>query len=274
MDAKLGGKPPPKSTDLEGWRQAIADGRLPGFRLEAIVAAVQDLGLTTDGQVRNALAKHLSDSILKMLRRRVGFNKPNQGDDIIFRVHYEIFEALLRPNSKDGKAFRVAFGPRVMFRLKTAIAIENKHSRIPVEPKIKKTGKTDLSAKSTVAGMMQIAETAEPGEPANDTDATDGIEADARNSNRDLSLLDGVRDADEQIDVNRLMEVVTDERKRLAFYLYMDRVPFGSKKGRSIAKAIGRSSKTAQEWVEEVQELLKMNKEVQELRESRLGEKT
>ena len=76
-----------------------------------------------------------------MLRARVGFNHPNQGEDIIYRVHAEIFEALLKPNSKDGKALREAFGPRVMFRLKTAIAVEHKHSRIPVEGKIKKSGK-------------------------------------------------------------------------------------------------------------------------------------
>jgi len=36
--------PLPKSTDLEGWRRAVQDGRHTRFRLEAIVAAIQDLG--------------------------------------------------------------------------------------------------------------------------------------------------------------------------------------------------------------------------------------
>jgi hypothetical protein len=78
MDATLGEKPPPGSTDLDGWRQAIDDGRLSTFRLEALVAALQDLGLTTDSKVRNALAKHLSDATLKMLQKRVGLNHANE----------------------------------------------------------------------------------------------------------------------------------------------------------------------------------------------------
>ena len=70
----------PESTDLDGWRQAIENDRLATFRLEAIAAAFQDLG-QRDKEVQNALAKHLSDSILKILRQRVGFNHPNRGED-------------------------------------------------------------------------------------------------------------------------------------------------------------------------------------------------
>jgi hypothetical protein len=36
--------PGPRSTDLEAWRLAINEGRLPDFRLESLVAAIQDLG--------------------------------------------------------------------------------------------------------------------------------------------------------------------------------------------------------------------------------------
>jgi len=71
MDTRIGEGPPLKSDDLGGWQQAIADNRLKTFRLEAIAAAFQDLG-QRDIQVRNALAKHLSDSILRMLRKCVG----------------------------------------------------------------------------------------------------------------------------------------------------------------------------------------------------------
>lgn len=58
---------PPDSTDLDGWRRAISDGRHTGYRLEAIVAAIQDLGPCSDKAVLNPLAKHLSDAVL--LRR-------------------------------------------------------------------------------------------------------------------------------------------------------------------------------------------------------------
>src|SRR5271165_3401672 len=120
----------PEPTDLEGWRQAIRQGLLPTFRLEALVAAIQDLGPLADSKVRNPLAKQLSDAMSRLLRRLVGMNHPNRGEDIIYRVHGELFEALLKPNSADGKALREAFTFRVSFRIKDAIATEHQHSRI------------------------------------------------------------------------------------------------------------------------------------------------
>jgi hypothetical protein len=86
MDMQTGEEVPPKSTDLPGWRQAIAADRLKLFRLEALAAAFQDLG-NCDHQIQHVLAKHLSDSILRLLRKHVGMNKPNQGEDIILHVH-------------------------------------------------------------------------------------------------------------------------------------------------------------------------------------------
>jgi hypothetical protein len=272
MDATPGEKPPPESTDLEGWRQAIAKSHLPAFRLEALVAALQDLGPTTDAKVRNALAKHLSDSMIKMLRKHVGFNHRNQGEDIIYRVHEEMFEALLEPHSADGKALRAAFGPRVLFRVKDAISVENRHGRIPVEGKVKVARKGLKPGDDTFTEIIRTTGPGKPPEPANDMNLSDGEDAGPNTANRDLSLLDGVRDLDEQIDVARLLALVTDDRKRLAFYLHMDRVPYKSKKWNSIAKAINKSSETAKDWVEEVQELLKLDKEVQELQNSRMGD--
>jgi hypothetical protein len=272
MDALPGEKPPPKSTDLEGWRNAIAEGRLPASRLEALVAALQDLGPTTDTKVRNALAKHLSDSMIKMLRKHVGFNNRNQGEDIIYRVHADMFDALLKPRSADGKALREAFGPRVLFRVKDAISAENRHGRIPVEGKIKVSRTSAKPGDDTFTEIIRTTGPIEPPETANDVSLSDGEDAGPNTANRDLSLLDGVRDLDERIDVARLLELVTDDRKRLAFYLYMDRVPYKSKKWNSIAKAINKSSETAKDWIEEVQELLKLDKEVQELQNSRAGD--
>jgi hypothetical protein len=274
MDATLGEKPPPESTDLDGWRQAITDGRLSTFRLEALVAALQDLGSTTDPKVRNALAKHLSDATMKMLRKRVGLNHPNEGKDIIYRVHSDIFVSLLKPNSADGKALREAFEPRVMFRVKDAIAVENRHIRIPVEGKIEVSRKNAKSGDGKLTEIIRTTQPVEPPEPANDMDLSEGEHAGTSTANRDLSLLNGIRDMDESIDVKRLLQVVTDDRKRLAFYLHMDRVPYKSIKGHSIAKAINKSGETAKDWVEEVQELLKLDKEVQELQKSRTGDKT
>jgi hypothetical protein len=258
---------PPDSIDLEGWRKAIANRQLSGFRLEALVAALQDLGPFADSNVRNALAKHLSDAMTGLLRKLVGPNHPNQGEDIIYRVHRDLFEALLDPASADGKALREAFTPRVSFRIKDALYKELKHSRIPVQAKITKVRKGKKFEEK-----VRIAPASEGHETANDFDS-EGEEAPARNANRDVSLLNGVRDLDQIIDIKRLLMTIPDERKRLAFYLrHMDGVPFESTKGRSIAQALDISGKTAAEWVEEVRQALELNEEVQELQRASLGD--
>jgi hypothetical protein len=110
MDTPIGDASPPKSTDLDGWRQAIAVGCLKSFKLEAVVAAFQDLG-QGDTRVQNALAKHLSDSILHMLRRRVGFNHPpsaqraQQNLTFVFHVYAHVYYSVT------GRDLRVTFPP-------------------------------------------------------------------------------------------------------------------------------------------------------------------
>jgi hypothetical protein len=120
---------PPDSTDLKAWRQAINECRYTQYRLEAIVAAIQDLGPCTDKAVLNQLAKHLSDALLRILRRHVSVNRPNRGIDIIERTHDQIIDAVLQPKSADGQALRFAFVPRVTFRLKDALAAEASAAR-------------------------------------------------------------------------------------------------------------------------------------------------
>ena len=43
----------PPSTDLAGWRRAVGNGCFRAFRMESVVAAIQDLGPTTDKTVMN-----------------------------------------------------------------------------------------------------------------------------------------------------------------------------------------------------------------------------
>ncbi len=266
MDQDPGPKPP-ASTDLDGWRHAIRDGLLPTFRLEAIVVAIQDLMPLANSTVKNPLIKHLSDAMTRLLRRLVGTNHPNRGENIIYRVQGQLFEALLDPGSADGKGLRQAFTARVSFRIKDAVATEQQHSRIPVEAKIKRSVKG-----KTIDEIVQLLPTYEAPEAANNSDT--GEEASARSSNRDLSLLNGVRDLDQRIDIELFLKAVTDKRKRLAFYLYIDDVPYGSKRGNSIARALGVSAKTAKEWVEEVRAILEADSEIQKLQRASLGDNT
>ena len=231
-------EPPPKSTDLDGWRRAIADGSHRNFRLEEFVAAIQDLGPCADKAVLNPLAKHLSDVLTGILRAHVSVYHPNRGNDIIARAFGRIIDAVLKKTSADGKALRVAFFPRVRYRIKDALAAEARAARTS----------SDNSAGNSPADAAQ-------------TPSTDPTHS--------ASLYDPVSAIDEGIDVESILQKIPDDQKRLAFRLHMDGVPFKSKKSHSIAVALNISEKTAREWVSEVRELLSPISEIQELRKSK-----
>ena len=258
----------PISTDLAGWRRAIADACLKVFRLEAIAAAFQDLG-QRDHEVRQALAKHLSDSILRILRKHVGFNHPNKGEDIILRVHGEIFLALLRPTSADGRNLRIAFVPRLLFRIKDAIASEERERRIPDDTKPKEKSKRKVK-NSRHAEEVELVVSAKDLDSAEKPEAAEDNDIVSQKTCH-TSLLDAVREAEQQIDVDRILERVSDPRKRLAFYLFMNDFPYKSKRNdvNSIARALDISDKTAREWVKEVRQLLANDEDVKYLRDGK-----
>ena len=235
MAAKTGAEPPPKATDVDGWREAVKNGSYRHFRLEDVVAAIQDLGPCADKDVLNPLAKHLSDALLYILRRHISIHHRNRGDDIIERAHGQIIDAILRPESADGKALRTAFVPRVRFRIKDALAAEARAARAG-------SGVQDGDSETAAAGI-----------------------AESSPNDRTPAYRDPTETIAESIDVEMILEQVPDDRKRLAFRLYMDDVPFKSMKSDSISAALGVSEKTAREWVREVQALLSSAAEVREL---------
>jgi hypothetical protein len=173
----------PKSTDLEGWRLAIKEGRLKEIRPEDIAAAFQDLGFQ-DTQVQNDLAKHLSDIITGILRPRVSYSWPDQGLDIIMNAHAAIFKGLLDLGTADGRALRKAFGSRVLYRLKDAIIKEKRERYVS----------TDVDEEAV--------------------DAVDCAQAERAESEQKL------KDPDETITVQEILDRVPDCRKRLAFHWY------------------------------------------------------
>jgi len=274
MDTQIG-EEPPESTDLPGWRKAIAANRLKSFRLEALAAAFQDLG-GSNVVVRDALTQHLSDAVLHMLRKRVGFNHPNEGWDIIFRTHESIFKALLNPQSADGRGLRLAFGPRVLFRMKDAIAAEQRQSRIPGETIPKKKVKSRGQDAVTDDGHIDIDAATAPTEDDEEPETAECTDRElALPTRKDDALSDEITQIDERIDVEGILDCVSDPRKRMAFHLFMDGVPFKTKKENveSIAQALNISEKTARTWVIEVRELLAEHEGVKHLQKLRVGAK-
>lgn len=269
---------PPDPNDLEGWRQAIADSRLKSFRLESIAAAFQDLGCA-DMSVHNTLTRHLSDALTRMLRKRVDFHHPNDGKDIILDVHGKIFEALVLPASADGKALRTNFGSRVEFRLKTAIAKSMRGQVSPLAPHLRPRNAHDggesyqrlSEAADKASEEIQAAEARELAALPEEAERG-GIEVHRQLHNP--SLMDDVREIEESVSSERILSTIPDYLKRLAFRLYMDDVPFKSKRGESIAKACGVSERTARTWIAEIQRELQQNEEAKALLALKVGAKS
>lgn len=64
-------------------------------------------------------------------------------------------------------------------------------------------------------------------------------------------------EAEQSAWVAGLLRNIPDARKRLAFQLHMDGVPYTSAKGASISRALDVSAKTVAVWIDEVQTQLK-----------------
>jgi hypothetical protein len=235
--------PPPDSNDLPGWQKAIQDGSFTNFRLEAIVEAIQDLYATAPEGVITALAKYLSQRIYSLLWRVVGSQA--QGVEIANEVHSLLWEAILQPTSADGRGLREAFVPRLTFRVKDVLAKLSRNSSAP-----------DHCVRE-------------------DSSAADGKGKPRRQPIKGSPALDGVAAKEmhlgEVIDVERVLERIANPRKRLVFRMFMDGVPYKSKRGGSIEAATGVSEKTARAWVAEIQAMLATDSTVLELKRYKTG---
>jgi DNA-directed RNA polymerase specialized sigma24 family protein len=188
----------PESTDVEGWEQ--------------IVAAIQDIGPCEKSGVVDALSQSLSERLYRILRRRVSVNHSNRGRDIVQETHDRIIESVFNPTTADGRALRVAFVPRVLYRMKNVIASEMRRS-------------------SRQAFSVHSARLCSP---------------------RPASELESCVEVEQRIDVESVLKEVIDDRQRSVFRMFMDGLPFNSATSHSITKSAGICENTARNWVENV----------------------
>ena len=267
--------PPPDPADHNGWQGAVAENRHVEYEAQIVFCALQGLGAKAEVLVRNALAKRLSDLVIKELRQKVSSYHPNEGWDIIWRTHESVFTAAAKPKSSDGIGFREAFHARLNFKLLSAIKDEVRLRRTEEDILAEKADKARKKASARkdeskfVGAAEELTEDEEDlaelegertlsfHEPAGNNDD----EALPEQASYDPSLFDGVNELIERIDVDRLLKKhVPDGRKRLAFRLFMDDVPYKTKRkatSHSIADAMGIDESTARAWVKEVTEILR-----------------
>lgn len=267
--------PPPVQNDHDGWQCAVAENLHLEYDAQVLFCALQGLGAKANVPVRNALAERLSHLVIAELRRKVSSYHPNEGWDIIWRTHESVFTAAAMPNSSDCAGFREAFHARLSYRLRDAIAKEVRLRRTEEDILAEKADKTKNKTSSRKDELKSVVANEELTEDEEDLAELEGErtvsfhepvanhddEAPPGQASYDPSLFDGVNDVIEQMDVNRLLKKhVPDERKRLAFHLFMHDVPHKTKRkatSHSIADAFGIDESTARAWVQEVKEILR-----------------
>lgn len=267
--------PPPDPNDHHGWHSSVMKNNHLKYDAQVLFCALQGLGAKANMQVRNALANQLSRLVIKFLRRKVSNNFPNEGLDIIFRAQDYVFNAAAKPNSSDGIGFREAFYPRLSFRLKDAIKKEYNLRRTEeniLAEKLDKKTRNASTRKVSSKGLVSETNMVEGQEDLGELDSEQAVSSHEPDDNHyddspstkttyDHSLFDEVNECIEHMDVDRLLKMhVPDERKRLVFRLFMDDVPYKSKRRattHSIADAMGIDESTARAWVQEIKELLK-----------------
>ncbi len=119
----------PEAADGAGWAAVVAAGELGECAPGEIVGALRALFLDGDQRLVQALTLHVSDRITRRLRRLIGTNHPNQGEDIIERAHGLIMAAIFEPTSADGPKLIPHFWARVRNRGIDAARAEVKHNR-------------------------------------------------------------------------------------------------------------------------------------------------
>ena len=114
----------PDPDDAEAWRQAVESQSLRSVRGQCLVAAAQTIGPEGDQRLLNPIMGEITRRLMRMLRKRIGRNRRNEGCDMIEEAHGQLIEAVLKPDSADGKALRTAFVATVNFRAADAIRRE------------------------------------------------------------------------------------------------------------------------------------------------------
>ncbi len=122
----------PAAADEVGWKAVVAAAELGDCPPGEIVGALRALYLDGDRRLVQALTLHVSDRVTRRLRRLIGTNHPNRGEDVVERAHGVIMDAIFDPTSADGAELVAHFWGRVRHRGIDAARAEGRfHRRHP-----------------------------------------------------------------------------------------------------------------------------------------------
>ncbi len=103
---------PPQPDDEDGWRRVVAEGRLKALPEAKVVEAIQTLMLDREHDQRliEDLVHPISERMHRTIRGGVSRSRfADEGRQIVEDTHAAMLEALLSPDSADGKGLRTRF---------------------------------------------------------------------------------------------------------------------------------------------------------------------
>ncbi len=108
----------PSPTDHDAWCRVVRGGQLSRFPEAKIVAAIQAQHKSAgrDQRIVDQMAEHVSDRMMRILRRAISTDFPNEGWDLVEAAHEKMLKALFLPQSPDGKGLRTAFKGTLVHR--------------------------------------------------------------------------------------------------------------------------------------------------------------
>lgn len=131
--------------DLATWRSIVAEGQLSRRQPGEIVCACRKAKSLKDEQLESDLACHLSDVVIRELKRKVKSSFPDGGREIVDDAHFKIMEAVFDPASADGKALPEHFEARLHFRFLDALKRQRQRQQVELPPLIDNDGSQEDS---------------------------------------------------------------------------------------------------------------------------------
>ena len=148
----------PEAADEAGWAAAVATGDLRECPPGLLVGALRALAADGGHRLVRDLTLHVSDRVTRRLRKLIGTDHANDGEDIIAEAHAEIMEAVFDPESADGPALVANFWPRTRNRGIDAARVEGRYAKRHLSLKTDDDGEVILPRGHRVAGGAGAAE--------------------------------------------------------------------------------------------------------------------
>jgi DNA-directed RNA polymerase specialized sigma24 family protein len=140
------------------WNERLASGEVETVSLELLFRTCRDLHQQDNGRLVERLVSVLVGRAARSLRKRVGRNHVNGGEDIVADAVAKVVDAILNPSSADaaafGEAFQVTLGRRLADQIRRSLTRAERESGFGADDKGEEIMPPDLSQATPEQAMI------------------------------------------------------------------------------------------------------------------------